>query len=343
MKTILQIVLFLLATTAPAQNNLSEWEALATLDPSMSPEYGNIEKTPEQKEADKSFVDQLLAESNGDRELAAKKMTDLGFRYVYQEADLISAMRRFNQAFLIDPVNAEVYYGYGTVYFILGALEETREQFDKGLQINPEHARMLTDYGITYLEEYLAAAGANASNTEVILDKGIELLKKSHKADPDYPGSSYMLSVLYMLKEDCGNARKFLKLTEALDSSIITQEFLNELNTSCKVENLDCSTIRTGKFRIEDEASGVTLITRTEDFQIEENEERNFKLKMTVTWLDECTYQLKPVEDLANPEAELPSLVLTCHVTEVADGYYQQVSESDIDDLKLARKVEILE
>lgn len=344
MKRIFQILLFIFVTTGVAQNeNFNRWVSLANEDPSLQPEYGNIQKTEEQQESDKNFVDQLLSEYKGDRQQASNKMVQLGFQYLYQKRDLVTAMRRFNQAYLLDPENADLYYGFGTVYFNLGAMEEARQQYDKGLEINPEHFQILTDYGTTYLGEYYNESFTAPSEAKAKLDLSLNKLLESYEINPTYSSTTYKLSILYLLKEDCENSRKFLDLTKEIDRELITQEYMNEFNLTCRKDELDCSKIRTGKFKIEDELSGVTLITRTEDFQIEENKELNQKLKLSITWLDDCTYQLKPVEDLLDPKAELPTMILTCYITEVNDNQYQQISVSDASPLRLWKEIEILE
>jgi len=343
MKNFLQILLLCIVTNIVAQNeNYEKWISISQEDPSLIPEYGNIKKTLEQNESDKKFVDQLLAEYNGDKVAASNKMTELGFQYLYQKRDFITAMRRFNQAFLINSKNPNAYYGYGTIYFNLGAMEEARKQYDKGLEIEPKHFEILTDYGTTYLGEYYNGVNSGDINKNAKLDLALNKFTTSYKINPNYASTTYKLSILYLLKNDCENSSKFLTLTKENNNDLITQDYLNEFNLKCRKNELDCSDIKTGKFRIDDEASGITFIMRTKKFQIEENKEFGYKLKLSVTWLDECTYQLKAVEDLLNPEAELPTMILTCNISEVNPDNYQQVSTSDISSFKMSTKVEIL-
>ncbi len=335
-----QVVLFLFAATGVAQSDdFSKLQKFANGDPTLMPEYGNIEKTREQQDFDTQFLTQLLEEYDGDKTKAGKKMIDLGFQYLYQHGDLKTAMRRFNQAFLVDSANADIYYGYGTVYFFLGAIDAARKQFDKGLQIQPGHYQMLTDYGITYLADFY-----NFPDYEVsILDRGLSKLIESYNINPNYASTTHKLSIFYLYKNDCDNSQKYLKQTEKIDKSVISEDYLNDFNVICRDKALDCSKIRTGKFRIVDEVSGISIITRTDNYQIEESKENNFKLKLAITWLDDCTYQLKPVEDLINPEAELPEMVLTCYITEVNKDSYMQVSEADLYPIRLSKEVEIIE
>ncbi len=76
------------------------------------PMYGadeGIQKTPAQKAAD----EQLIANAykmGYTREEAARKSVDLGWSY-FKKGDLQTAMRRFNQAWLLNPQNGDAIHG----------------------------------------------------------------------------------------------------------------------------------------------------------------------------------------------------------------------------------------
>ena len=66
----------------------------------------------------------------------------------------------------------------------------------------------------------------------------------------------------------------------------------------------------------------------------------NSILNVFKVWLDECTYTLTPVEDLASSENdEIPKRVLTCQIIEVNDDNYIQVSSADGDKRKLTSQL----
>ena len=79
------------------------------------PMYGGMNRSvvPELKATD----EKLIAETSrhyGSRTKAAEALVDQGFRFYYQD-DLTRAMRCFNQAWLLDPKNPEVYWGFGSI------------------------------------------------------------------------------------------------------------------------------------------------------------------------------------------------------------------------------------
>ncbi|WP_299156412.1 hypothetical protein [uncultured Tenacibaculum sp.] len=113
-------------------------------------------------------------------------------------------------------------------------------------------------------------------------------------------------------------------------------------NTYCqnKKENVNCSSFKIGKYRIVDKLSGVTDIERTSKYQIEENKKHKYKIKLSVTWINDCTYQLKVVEDLMNPQNKnLPEMILTCKIIEKTNNGYLQVSSSNISEMVLKKEV----
>jgi len=133
-------------------------------------------------------------------------------------------------------------------------------------------------------------------------------------------------------KEDYIKVNDYLKIPEKLGNSNITNAFKYELKEKCSQNYLDCSSVKTGKFKLPDEIVGETIIERSDKFQIEENKKYGFKLKLKVTWINDCTYQLEFIEDLLNPEnKDLPTTIVTCSIKEITENGYIQISSSDSD------------
>lgn len=233
MKFLLLTFILLISFVSPAQNaHFEQWQKMAGEDISLQPEYGNVEKTADQRKTDSAFVSDIIAEMK-DTLAAGKKMTELGFQYLYERGDPVSAMRRFNQAYLLNPDNADVYYGYGTVYFNLGAMEEARKQYDQGLKLNPEHAAMLTDYGTTYLGEYYQNFDENRTLAEERLDKALEYFERSNEIDDTNADTWFKLSIVSLYKDNCRNAKRYLKQAKKYDHPN-TGDFEEQLKVSCK-------------------------------------------------------------------------------------------------------------
>ncbi len=90
----------------------------------LLPMYGgeNAIKTPSMLLADKEFIDSFVREI-GSREKASVGVTG-GAREWLEKGDLDTAMKRFNQAWLLDPNNPEPYRGFAEILKRQGKTEE---------------------------------------------------------------------------------------------------------------------------------------------------------------------------------------------------------------------------
>jgi hypothetical protein len=132
MKNLLSICLFILSslTVGAQQMALDQWNEEAKTNIRCLPKYGHVEKTAGQLEADTIFIQNTLTEFTSKR-LASEHLIDLGFKYIYH--DVKTAMYRFNQAYLLDSTNSDIYWGYGGVYMILQDYPRAKEQYEEGL------------------------------------------------------------------------------------------------------------------------------------------------------------------------------------------------------------------
>jgi len=103
--------------------------ARSSVDISLMPMYGGVEKTPEQKKSDEEFVNAVV-NAAGSREGAAADAIVRGKDFL-QKGDLEMAMRRFNQAWLLDSNNPDVYIGFGDVLTKQGNEKEAAEMYSK--------------------------------------------------------------------------------------------------------------------------------------------------------------------------------------------------------------------
>jgi tetratricopeptide (TPR) repeat protein len=321
------IIFFSLGITAQENSTFAEWKSRSQNDHRLLPKYGGKERSSSEIESDNAFKDGVLNQFSNEKE-ASDHMIDLGFQYLYRGA-VDTAMFRFNQAYLLDEENSNIYWGYGGVYMALGEMNLAREQYDKGLELDKWNDNILTDYGTTYLGEYYSAAESDSLLAQQYLDKAIEKLNEAYSANSRNSNASYKLSICYLYKDNCSQALTFLELSDQVGNPNITEYYRADLAEKCRDKNIDCSVFRSGKFKLVDDLTGETIIERENDIQIETNTKLGYKLKLKLTWLDSCTYELIPIEDMLNPEGELPKLTLKCTITSVNENGYTQVSVSD--------------
>ena len=95
--------LTLLGTLAHGQ---SAGVALNTL-----PRYGGVQKSKALRKLDQEFISQSLKQYRQDRRAASESSVSEGWSHFYN-SDVTTSIKRFNQAWLLDSTNANVYYGF---------------------------------------------------------------------------------------------------------------------------------------------------------------------------------------------------------------------------------------
>lgn len=150
------------------------------------PMYGGMDRSqiPEIRAADAKFISDVSAQF-GSRERASNLWVTQGFRF-YQENNLGLAMRRFNQAWLLNPENPEVYAGFASVLNDQAKHCEAMDMMDKALAMNPP-----TFQGI-YTDAGLITVLCGLRDSSHSPERGAELLaladtryKKAEEVEPD--------------------------------------------------------------------------------------------------------------------------------------------------------------
>jgi len=112
------------------------------------PMYGGMDRSsyPTLKAADEKFIADVTKEF-GSREAAAKVWISGAFRY-YNEDKLALAMRRFNQAWLLDPNNPSVYWGFAAVLHDLAKMCDAKAMIERALAFGQYITGLLPDAGM---------------------------------------------------------------------------------------------------------------------------------------------------------------------------------------------------
>ena len=111
------------------------------------PEYGNQPKSPELQQADQEF----LAQTKGKEKESYDHMMSVGWS-LFQRGDIGTAIKRFNQAWLIDSTRYEAYWGFAAAEGRINNLETSKHYYEKALGhggdtkiLNPEYAIVLRE------------------------------------------------------------------------------------------------------------------------------------------------------------------------------------------------------
>lgn len=178
-------------------------------DISLLPKYGNGQKSEQQKAADAEFLSQVDARYPGDRPKAAKEVSDRGWQLLRQ-GNLADAMRRFNQAWLIDPKSVPSLWGMAAVssYSDQGLLASL-SLFAEAEKLAPDDIDLAVDYAKT-----IGIAAGVVSNPTMMA----EAVRRYEAIYKKAPGHTLNLQNWAIAEYTSGNYRMawtHLKLAEA--------------------------------------------------------------------------------------------------------------------------------
>lgn len=191
-------------------------------DINKQPQYGQVKKCPEQIEIDNSFLKECAINFEN-REIAAKYYVDRGWGYYYN-SHFDSAMFRFNQAWLLDSLNADTYWGFGNLLGQRGEFKESLEFFEKSLVVNPNNSNVWLAASTSYGQVFFQTKDKN------LLDKTIKYLKKSVSIDPQNVAAYSQLTAAYTYFTQKDSAKKYLQITDKLDSNVVSFEVRQIIN-----------------------------------------------------------------------------------------------------------------
>jgi tetratricopeptide (TPR) repeat protein len=221
MKYLLVITLFNLFSSALAGQNMTlvQWNEESKTNIRLLPKYGHVQKSAGQLDADARFI-QVTLPDYGNKRFASEALIILGFQYL--DHDVKTAMYRFNQAFLLDSTNSDIYRGYGAVYMTLEDYPRAGEQYKEGLINDLSNARILTDYGNYFM-------------SQIMWDSAVQYLSRSYLIDSTNQNTSFKLSACYYYIGDCNQAVYYYKKCQSFGGEPISKDFVDSLQVKCKL------------------------------------------------------------------------------------------------------------
>jgi len=133
-------------------------------DRNLLPKYGPLPKLDWQEASDSVFIAGMDKDYHGDRSKASMDMAGRGWQYL-QQGDLDDAMRRFNQAWLLNNSN-------GTALWGMAAIEASAGKFDDSLKLFAEAEKGVgsqLNFSVDYAKA-LGKAGAAKGDDALLKD-----------------------------------------------------------------------------------------------------------------------------------------------------------------------------
>jgi len=182
----------------------------------LLPMYGNAPKCKEQIKSDEEFF--AFTDSKfKDRKTAALASIQLGWNYFYKN-DLETSMKRFNQAWLLDSLNADVYWGFGNLLGRKNQFEASIPHFKKSLELSPNNPKVYESMASSYGQLFIA------TRKPANLNKAIESLKKANSLDKNNARILAQLTTSYFYAQQKDSVHKYLILTDKIDPKAINPE-----------------------------------------------------------------------------------------------------------------------
>ena len=163
----------------------------------QQPMFGGQEKNAAMKAADAEFLESVGKQGLA-REEGARQAIALGWSY-FAKRDLPTAMKRFNQAWMLDPENGDAYHGFAVVSASRGAAPAELEKLFLLAVSKPRHnARATVDYG-----RFLWTQGK--------LDQSLVQLDKALAESPKAFNARSNMAFVYYRKKDFVKACEWAK------------------------------------------------------------------------------------------------------------------------------------
>jgi len=153
----------------------------------QEPMYGGMDRTSNQtiKAADEKLIAGTSKEF-GSREKASALFAEQGIRF-YRSNNYSMAMKRFNQAWLLNPSNPDSFWGFAMVYHDEGerSICKAKDMIDKAIELNLSKPISLADGGRVYTLCAITDYKTDENTKREYFKKSDELYKKAISGSPN--------------------------------------------------------------------------------------------------------------------------------------------------------------
>lgn len=166
----------------------------------LLPMYGHQPKAQYFIDADNKFITEAI-EEHGSADSASRHCVKMGWAYFYRK-DINTAMKRFNQAWLLDSLNPDIYWGFGSILGVKHAPIDTVISFlNLSRQLGNKNNRLVSTIAYAYGQ------------------KAIQLKNKTDSTWVFYHDSSMNLftSIEPFTKKDCDLTMQYWEIALLLD------------------------------------------------------------------------------------------------------------------------------
>lgn len=190
------------------------------------PMYGGVKKSAKFRALDNEFIADAVKMAGGDRNLASRQYVEAAWDYYYNKSDAETAMKRFNQAWLLNNQNPDVFLGFGVLWGNKFGPDSAIRYFDLGLATDSSHFDLKLNIAGAYLSKF-----DNYYEKDIaLLDLAKKHLEELFRVKPQEPMVIERLALLYYLYGDYPQAWKYVHLYEKTTNSQMSAAFVNQLS-----------------------------------------------------------------------------------------------------------------
>lgn len=231
--------------------------------------YPNVEKSFRQKSADQAFITSSISEY-GSRKKAAEAYSYYGW-INHKKGDLDTAMRRFNQSWLLNPDSFIPYWGFGAVLLRQNRPNKAISYFEKALSIignNGDRYRLLSDTARAYvMQGYRVRSNKRAKE---LFQRANQLLSESIQLNPGFANAYRTWALLLYLKGKYTLAKERLKQAMNLGAKPLHPKIINDLKAHLPVQGINWSKSIVGRY-ISEISTGKKSLPGVTKFQLNNN------------------------------------------------------------------------
>lgn len=154
------------------------------------PMYGQpqLARPPAMKKADAAFVKKVIKDFGPDLRAASNAWCEVGADFL-QKGNLDFALRRFNQAWLLDPKNYEPFWGFGRAMLELDRFDEAVTHFETALSLcddERQRVALLSDAATAFSYQAKLSASLTQEQRDAAFAKADRYYEECTRRDPSY-------------------------------------------------------------------------------------------------------------------------------------------------------------
>ena len=178
-------------------------------------------------QADQDFVEKAIQVA-GSKEEALDNEIMRGWQYL-RSGKTTQAIRRFNQAYLLEPASPDVYWGLGAVLSQTGQYDDSLRMFNRAYTLAPKNVRLVADIGLARTR-YALGHSANQAVQIKRLESALLWFDVAERVDPSYPMIYANRAITLTFLERYPEAWQNIERAEALDQFSVDRSLIERLS-----------------------------------------------------------------------------------------------------------------